>query len=115
MLPFAAIVDYREVTSHTHRNYAPLQSSTNKPIHRANPIAGRKTRRIMKIVILAAGYGTRLAKDLARTQSYRELRGVPKPLLPIAGAPLLSHWMHAIRTCPLTADCDVLLVVSSRN
>lgn len=39
----------------------------------------------MKALILAAGYGTRLARDIENDASgrYANLLGVPKPLLPI--------------------------------
>ena len=65
----------------------------------------------MKVLILAAGYGTRLARDLEETGRHPELRGVPKPLLPVAGRPLASHWMEIIRGCPETRECDVYVVV----
>lgn len=67
----------------------------------------------MKVLILAAGYGTRLARDLERTGECPELKGVPKPLLPIAGRPLISHWMEIIRSCPRTRDAEVYIVVCS--
>ncbi|KAG9462703.1 hypothetical protein GDO78_023280 [Eleutherodactylus coqui] len=53
----------------------------------------------MKAVILAAGYGTRLLKDLqgADEQHLQDLTGTPKPLLPIAGFPLISYWIEALR------------------
>lgn len=66
----------------------------------------------MKILILAAGYGTRLARDLEQTGRFPELKGVPKPLLPVAGRPLVSHWVEAIRGCPELAHCDIYVVVS---
>ena len=66
----------------------------------------------MKVLILGAGYGTRLARDLAKTDQYTELRGVPKPLLPIAGKPLISHWMDIINSCQYTKGSEVYIVVS---
>ena len=65
----------------------------------------------MKVLILAAGYGTRLAKDLEQTGQFPELKGVPKPLLPIASRPLVSHWMDIIQHCPHTSDAEVYVVV----
>ncbi len=65
----------------------------------------------MKVLILAAGYGTRLARDLDKTNDHTHLRGVPKPLLPIAGKPLISHWMDIINSCPHTKGSDVYIVV----
>ncbi|XP_075686049.1 glucose-1-phosphate thymidylyltransferase-like isoform X2 [Rhinoderma darwinii] len=53
----------------------------------------------MKAVILAAGYGTRLLKDLQNVneQPLRDLLGTPKPLLPIGGFPLISYWVEALK------------------
>ena len=50
----------------------------------------------MKVLILAAGYGTRLARDLATSSDYSYLIGCPKPLLPVAGKPLLNYWMEML-------------------
>ena len=49
----------------------------------------------MDAVILAAGYGTRLTRDLEQDQTgnWRHLAGVPKPLLPIGHQALISHWL----------------------
>ena len=46
-----------------------------------------------QVVILAAGYGTRLTADLqvSPTETRQRLAGVPKPLLPLGGVPLLSR------------------------
>ena len=51
-------------------------------------------------MILAAGYGTRLTADLERSPSerWRGLTGVPKPLLPLAGVPLISRWLGLLST-----------------
>jgi choline kinase len=66
----------------------------------------------MKVLILAAGYGTRLEKDLEKTESHKDLIGIPKPLLPIAGSPLISHWMRIITNSPPLSPSDVHIVVS---
>jgi NDP-sugar pyrophosphorylase family protein len=52
----------------------------------------------MDAVILAAGYGTRLSRDLEmdQTGNWRHLLGLPKPLLPIGSTPLISHWLDTI-------------------
>ncbi|XP_061649590.1 uncharacterized protein zgc:136439 isoform X1 [Phyllopteryx taeniolatus] len=52
----------------------------------------------MKAVILAAGYGTRLQRDVAADLSGRfaHLVGVAKPLLPVGNLALLSHWIGAL-------------------
>ncbi|XP_056391644.1 uncharacterized protein LOC130284828 isoform X3 [Hyla sarda] len=54
----------------------------------------------MKAVILAAGYGTRLLKDLQNVNEQRlqDLIGTPKPLLPIGGSPLISYWIEALKS-----------------
>lgn len=48
------------------------------------------------MVVLAAGYGTRLERDINQDESgrYSSLRGVPKPLVPVGGKPLLDRWME---------------------
>ena len=46
----------------------------------------------MHLVVLCAGYGTRLARDIDADPAYSHLAGIPKPLLPVAGRPLISHW-----------------------
>ncbi len=57
----------------------------------------------MKAIILAAGYNTRLERDLSSLPAdseYRSLRGLPKPLLPLAGKPLLEHLLKQIKSQP---------------
>ncbi|XP_074550658.1 uncharacterized protein LOC141808156 [Halichoeres trimaculatus] len=52
----------------------------------------------MKAVILAAGYGTRLQKDVVADSSGRfaHLAGLAKPLLPVGRCALISHWVNAL-------------------
>ncbi|XP_069790822.1 glucose-1-phosphate adenylyltransferase isoform X2 [Narcine bancroftii] len=52
----------------------------------------------MKALILAAGYGTRLNRDLQSDDSgdFKHLLGIPKPLLPVGHQPLISHWLSTI-------------------
>ncbi|KAM4731401.1 uncharacterized protein FYW61_009454 [Anableps anableps] len=52
----------------------------------------------MKAVILAAGYGTRLQRDVSSDRSGRfaHLVGVPKPLLPVGQCPLITRWIRAL-------------------
>ena len=64
----------------------------------------------MNVLILAAGYGTRLEQDLRARKGYHQLLGVPKPLLPIGGLPLVSRWMSILQSC--TEIRDVYMVVS---
>ncbi|XP_045109814.1 uncharacterized protein LOC123503821 isoform X2 [Portunus trituberculatus] len=56
----------------------------------------------MRAVLLAAGYGTRLKRDLQNDTSgqFSHLVGTPKPLLPIGGLPLISHWIKAFDQVP---------------
>ncbi|KAF0313326.1 hypothetical protein FJT64_016146 [Amphibalanus amphitrite] len=75
----------------------------------------------MRAVILAAGYGTRMQRDVDAdtTGRYRHLSGVPKPLLPVAGAQLASHWIAALEELgrlkePVPVD-EVVVVVNASN
>ena len=68
----------------------------------------------MKAVILGAGYGTRLERDLKNDTSaqFSHLIGVPKALLPIGpfGDALISHWVEALkRVAEIT---EIIVVVS---
>ena len=51
-----------------------------------------------QVVILAAGYGTRLSSDLEKTpvEKWRRMSGVPKPLLPLGGIPLISRLLDLL-------------------
>lgn len=67
--------------------------------------------------MLCAGYGTRFVRDVEQNPDYAHLQGVPKPLLPIAGKPLISHWTHAIDKYNASSECfdkitDVCTVVN---
>ncbi|KAM6955890.1 uncharacterized protein PEZ65_006298 [Lycodopsis pacificus] len=66
----------------------------------------------MKAVILAAGYGTRLQTDVVADSSGRfaHLVGTAKPLLPVGGCALISHWVHALTA----SDCvDCIYVITN--
>ena len=69
----------------------------------------------MKVVILAAGYGTRLERDLEKDGRFKELHGVPKPLLPVAGRPVISHWLDILLSCAETRGEEVYVVVGERG
>ncbi|XP_029980447.1 uncharacterized protein LOC115412211 isoform X2 [Sphaeramia orbicularis] len=60
----------------------------------------------MKAVILAAGYGTRLQRDVEADSSgqFAHLSGIAKPLLPVGHRALISHWVHAL-TASGCVDC----------
>ncbi|XP_038155393.1 glucose-1-phosphate thymidylyltransferase [Cyprinodon tularosa] len=66
----------------------------------------------MKAVILAAGFGTRLQRDVSSDASGRfgHLIGVPKPLLPVAQCPLISYWIRALRR---SGTADGIYVVTN--
>ena len=57
------------------------------------------------VVILAAGYGTRLARDIAADPSVdQRLAAKPKALLPVQGVPLVDHWLRHLHAAGLSAD-----------
>ncbi|NP_001106336.1 uncharacterized protein LOC100127296 isoform X1 [Xenopus laevis] len=64
----------------------------------------------MKVVILAAGYGTRLLRDLQNEEQFAHLVGTPKPLLPIGGLPLISYWVEALKA---RNDVSHLVVITN--
>lgn len=68
----------------------------------------------MKAVILAAGYGTRLQRDVATDTSGRfaHLVGIAKPLLPVGRQALISHWVNSL-TASGCVD-SIYVVVSSK-
>ena len=66
----------------------------------------------MKAVILAAGYGTRLQRDVEndKTERFKHLLGIAKPLLPVGHCALISHW---IKSMTATGCVDTIFVVVS--
>lgn len=66
----------------------------------------------MKAVILAAGYGTRLQRDVLADSSGRHahLAGVAKPLLPVGQCALISHWVKALNK---SGGVDCVYVVTN--
>ena len=68
----------------------------------------------MKVLILAAGFGTRLERDIRESNGHKQLQGVPKPLLPVSGKPVISHWMDMLTACPETRDV-VYVIVNDSN
>ncbi|KAI9315084.1 nucleotide-diphospho-sugar transferase [Dichotomocladium elegans] len=52
----------------------------------------------MKVLILGAGYGTRLQRDLETSPEHHHLLGIPKALLPLGGRDaLITHWLELFR------------------
>ncbi|XP_037090026.1 uncharacterized protein LOC119110351 [Pollicipes pollicipes] len=74
----------------------------------------------MRVVILGAGYGTRFQRDADADASgqYSHLSGIPKPLLPIGDAPLVTHWIRDLedvtRHEPVEIE-EVVVVVNVLN
>ncbi|ORY45520.1 hypothetical protein BCR33DRAFT_849791 [Rhizoclosmatium globosum] len=50
------------------------------------------------VLFLAAGYGTRLQRDIQADTSgrFEAQKGVAKALLPLLGVPLISHWLKQL-------------------
>lgn len=64
------------------------------------------------VLILAAGYGTRLEKDIkASSPKFDHLLGLPKGLLPIQGKPILSHWIETLELAPM--NINKVIVISN--
>lgn len=55
----------------------------------------------MSAVVLAAGYGTRLDRDVREDASgaHVNLIGLSKALVPIGGTTVLQHWLRQLREC----------------
>ena len=68
----------------------------------------------MKALILGAGFGTRLERDLRSPDGefYSHLIGVPKPLLPIGKYPLATHWLLTMSDIRNVEDIYVVVCYS---
>eukprot|EP00397_Hematodinium_sp_SG-2012_P018873 GEMP01019358.1.p1 GENE.GEMP01019358.1~~GEMP01019358.1.p1 ORF type:complete len:670 (+),score=127.26 GEMP01019358.1:39-2048(+) len=68
------------------------------------------------VVILAAGYGSRLHKDIVddTSEQFKKLLGEPKGLLPVGGVPLLDHWVRMFQQDCADLIGPVLLVTNER-
>jgi NDP-sugar pyrophosphorylase family protein len=66
---------------------------------------------MVKCLILCAGYGTRLQKGIQDDPSgkYLHLLGLPKPLVPLGGVPLITRWLAQLAEAGVQQS-DVYLV-----
>eukprot|EP00096_Caligus_rogercresseyi_P007468 TRINITY_DN25331_c0_g1_i1.p1 TRINITY_DN25331_c0_g1~~TRINITY_DN25331_c0_g1_i1.p1 ORF type:complete len:279 (-),score=36.21 TRINITY_DN25331_c0_g1_i1:417-1253(-) len=73
----------------------------------------------IKVIILAAGYGTRLEKDIEESEDEEiksRLLGIPKPLLPIAGKSLISRWMSILEDArDDRVDPEIIVIVNQKH
>lgn len=67
----------------------------------------------LAVVLLAAGFGTRIKKDLYADSQFVHLANTPKPLLPLAGKPLISHWLPNL--ADISGVCNVTLVTNAAH
>ena len=65
----------------------------------------------MKALILGAGFGTRLERDLRSPEGelHAHLIGIPKPLLPIGKLPLATHWLRALTESRVVSDVYIVV------
>ncbi|RIB01502.1 nucleotide-diphospho-sugar transferase [Gigaspora rosea] len=69
----------------------------------------------LKILILGAGYGTRLQRDILQdtSQKYSHLLGIPKALLPVGGQDaLITHWLQIFKTANIDVASSVYVVTN---
>jgi NDP-sugar pyrophosphorylase family protein len=62
----------------------------------------------MRLLLLCAGYGTRLTRDVDSNPTHSHLSGIPKPLLPVAGKPLISHWADEAKKHDIETTCIIV-------
>ncbi|KAI8616081.1 nucleotide-diphospho-sugar transferase [Chytriomyces sp. MP71] len=67
-------------------------------------------------LFLAAGYGSRLQRDIDADTSgnFAHLKGIAKALLPLAGTPLISHWI-TILNASTAADVVPFVICNESN
>ena len=62
----------------------------------------------MNCLLLCAGYGTRFLAGLESSPEFKHLRGIPKPLLPMAGGKeLLTHWVELLLVAKDGTGADI--------
>lgn len=66
----------------------------------------------LAVVFLAAGYGTRIKKDLLNDPVFSHLAQTPKPLLPLAGLPIISHWIPHLASL---SDVATIIVITNAS
>src|SRR4051794_37291289 len=68
----------------------------------------------LKILILGAGYGTRLQRDILNDTSkkYSHLQGVPKALLPLNGKALITRWLDTLTESNIDLTTSVYVVTN---
>ncbi|KAI9245507.1 nucleotide-diphospho-sugar transferase [Helicostylum pulchrum] len=70
---------------------------------------------MVKVLILGAGYGTRLQRDLKASEEYNHLLGVPKALLPLGNRDaLITHWVELFEAHGVTAENDIFVVTNGQ-
>ncbi len=70
----------------------------------------------LKILILGAGYGTRLQRDILNdtSQKYSNLLGIPKALLPLGGKDaLITHWLDTLIESNIDITTTLYIVTNS--
>lgn len=66
-------------------------------------------------MILGAGYGTRLQKDLKASDEYNHLLGVPKALLPLGNKDaLITHWVELFESHNISTQNDIYVVTNGQ-
>ncbi|KAI8098896.1 nucleotide-diphospho-sugar transferase [Halteromyces radiatus] len=71
---------------------------------------------VVKALILGAGYGTRLQKDLINNETYHHLLGVPKALLPLGGRDcLITHWLDKLTESGFSKQEDIYVVTNEAS
>ncbi|KAL0075206.1 secreted nucleotidyl transferase [Phycomyces blakesleeanus] len=70
---------------------------------------------VIKVLLLVAGYGTRLQQDLRASPSHHHLLGVPKALLPLGQEDaLITYWLDLFKASGIPAS-DIYLVTNAAS
>jgi NDP-sugar pyrophosphorylase family protein len=69
----------------------------------------------LNVLILAAGYGTRLESDIRNdtTHNYTQYIGLPKPLIPLLGRPLISYWLALLQDAQIVKE-QIFIVTNQK-